>query len=94
MSFDERSGAPAFEALTGLNVSAQEVARAAQILATLTSDYQKRLADVHPATELNRAEVDRLERLALILVARASLVKALVESQFVRHHYPLDSEVV
>jgi hypothetical protein len=94
MSFDERSGAPTFEALTSLNISTKETARAAQILVVLTEDYQRRLADVHPASELTRAEVDRIERLALILSARASLVKALVESQFVRDQRAADSEMI
>lgn len=83
-SFDERSGAPTLEALTALNVSARETARVAQILASLSVDYERRLADAHPSTELTRSEASRLERLALILAARACLVQSLVESQFGR----------
>ncbi len=84
MSYDERSGAPALEAVTALNVSARETARVAQILVSLTVDCERRLADAHPSTELTRSEASRLERLALILAARACLVQALVESQFGR----------
>jgi hypothetical protein len=84
MSLDERTGAPVYAALTSVNVAATEVARVAQIFATLTSDYQGRVADAHPMVELTRSEIDRLNRLALILASRSCLVKALVESQFPR----------
>lgn len=40
MSFDERMGAPTYEALASLNVAVTEVARVAQMFATPTSGYQ------------------------------------------------------
>jgi hypothetical protein len=84
MSFDERRGSPTYEALASLNVAATEVARVARFFATLTSDHQGRVADANPLVDLTGSEVDRLNRLALILASRSCLVKALVESQFPR----------
>jgi hypothetical protein len=82
MELDDRLGAPTYEALTALDVSAMETERAAHMLAVCTRLLQARLADIHPSTSLTCSEANRLERMAIILAARASLVKALVESQF------------
>jgi DnaJ-domain-containing protein 1 len=84
MDLDDRAGAPVFEALTSLAVSADETARAAQILSSVANQYRERLADVNPDASLTESETRRIERLALIAQARASLTKALVESQFRR----------
>jgi hypothetical protein len=84
MDIDDRVGAPTFEALSALQVSADETARAAHILSSAAGQYRQRLADTHPAAVLTESESRRLERLALIVRARACLTNALVESQFSR----------
>jgi predicted DNA-binding protein (UPF0251 family) len=82
MQLDDRIGAPTFEALRALDVSAMETERAARMLGVCARMLQSTLADAHPSTSLTDSEANRLERMAIILAARAALVKALVESQF------------
>jgi hypothetical protein len=93
MELDDRTGAPTFEALTALDISAKETERVAHLLGVYATDLQRRLADAHPSEVLTLSEANRLERLAIILVARACLVKSLIESQLVSEERG-DSQVV
>jgi hypothetical protein len=52
MELDERSGAPTFEALTALDVSAKETGRVAHVLGTLTVDDQRRCPSVDVLTKV------------------------------------------